>query len=104
MPEMTDDTAGSKLANSVTLTLVSRAAMIFATVIGLPVAGWMMNRAVDSVDKISSKMESIREQSLETNGNVKLIQLTQGVQTQIIADHEARVRALEGVNRAPRPN
>lgn len=101
---MTDETPGSKLVNSVTLTLVSRGAMIFATMVGLPIAGWMMNRAVDSVDQIKSKVDTIREQSLETNGNVKLIQLTQGVQTAIIADHEARVRSLEGINRTARPN
>lgn len=92
---MPDPTSGEKLANNVMLTLVARSAMIFATVIGLPVAGWMMNRAVSSVDAISRKVDTIREQSLETNGALKLIQQSQQSQGQILADHETRVRVLE---------
>lgn len=101
---MPDETPGSKFANSVGLTLIARGAMIFATVVGLPIAGWMMNRAVDAVDKMVAKVDTIKEQSLETNGTVKLIQQTQGMQTQIIADHESRVRTLENLNRMMRPN
>lgn len=96
---MTDTSPASKLAESVTLKLISRGSMIFATLVGLPVAGWMMNRAVNSVDKMSDKMEMLREQGLETNGTVKLIQQTQGTQTQLISDHEVRVRALESFSR-----
>jgi hypothetical protein len=94
------DTTGKRLADNVALTLISRGAMIFATVIGLPIAGWMMNRAVASVDRIAEKVETIRDQSFQTSGTVKLIQQNQDVQTRTIYDHETRVRVLENYNRS----
>lgn len=91
------------LVNSVALTLIARGAMILMTGVGFPIALWMMGRAVESVDKISNKVDVIREQSIETNGNVKMIQQAQVNQTQIIADHETRMRFLENYNRRPTP-
>ena len=92
--------ASEKLVNNSVLTLVARGMMIFATVVGLPIAGWMINRAVASVDSIAGKVDSMKDQASDTNGTVKLIQQTQTIQTSIIADHETRMRLLE---RVPRP-
>lgn len=94
---------GSKLVNSVALTLIARGAMILATVVGLPVAGFMLQRGVNTVDEVSQKIDTMRNQAFETNSTVKLIQQTQGMQTQIIADHEARVRTLENQGRRVTP-
>lgn len=93
------DQPGAKLVNSVILTLVARGAIIVATAVGLPAAGWMMNRAVESVDKISIKVDAIKDQSIETGGTLKLIQQSQDVQRRMIDDHEARVRVLENYSR-----
>jgi hypothetical protein len=100
LPDDTIETTGHHGPSGVILSVVARGAIIFATVIGLPVAAWMMNRAVESVDRISTKVDSLREQSLETNGTVKLIQQSQDVQNRILADHEARMRLLESYNRS----
>ena len=98
---MGDDcpSAGAKLVNSVILTLLARGAMILITVLGLPMAGWMMQRSVSSFDDISKKVDTIRDQSFETGSTVKLIQQSQESQTRLIADHELRVRTLEQFNR-----
>lgn len=96
---MTDiQTPGSKLVNNAILTIVARLAMIVAAG-SLPIAGWMVQRGVNTIDDVSKKIDTMRDQALETNGTVKLIQQTQGIQTQIIADHELRVRTLESISR-----
>ena len=94
---MAEDT-GNKLVNSVALTLFARISMIVAS-IAIPAAGWMLQRGVSSVDEVSRKIDTMKEQALDTNGTVKLIQQTQTQQTQIIADHEVRVRSLEQFSR-----
>jgi hypothetical protein len=94
-----EDRSGGRIANNIVLMLLARLAMILASVVGLPMAGWMLNRAVEAVDRLGSKVDAIREQGLETNGTVKLIQLGQDNQNRIVADHEARVRALERASR-----
>lgn len=83
-----DQTPGEKLVNSVILTLIARAVII----VGIPMASWMTIRAVTSID-------TMKDQAFETNTTVKLIQQTQTSQTQIIADHEVRIRAVESLNR-----
>lgn len=89
----------SKLANNVMLTLIARGAMILATA-SLPIAGWMLERSVATIDNMAAKIDTIRDQTIETGGAIKLIQQSQTVQGQILADHEARVRALESINRS----
>lgn len=91
-------TTTKELAENATLTMVARFAMIIATAM-LPIAaggmGWLLVRAVGSLDEVSHKADTIRDQVLETSSNVKLIQQQQTVQGAILADHEARVRLLE---------
>jgi hypothetical protein len=99
---MSEPSTSEKLVNNVALTLFARGAMVIGGIAG-PIAVWMMSHAVDVVDKIGNKVDTIREQSVETNGNVKLIQQTQVMQTQVLADHEARMRFLENFNRKPSP-
>lgn len=85
---------GAKLVNNAALTVMSRLAMILATA-ALPVAGWMVLRGINAVDDVAKKVDTIRDQTLETNGNVKLIQQTQTIQGATLADHESRMRTLE---------
>lgn len=87
--------ADSKLVDSVALTLIARGAIILATAVGLPGAFWMMNRAVNSVDTISAKIDTLRDQGTETAGAVKMIQQLQGAQSRTLDDHEARLRYAE---------
>lgn len=87
-----------KIANSVTLILISRIATILA-VGALPVAGWMIQRGISQIDVISTKIDTIKDQAFETNSTVKVIQQTQSLQTQIISDHETRMRVLENLSR-----
>lgn len=91
-----------KFANSVYFTLISRGAMIMAT-LALPIAGWMIQRGVNSVDMLTAKMDMIHDQTLDTNASIKLIQQNQESQGRLLADHEMRVRMLENINRAHGP-
>lgn len=92
-----------KIANNSVFTLITRAAMIFVA-FAVPAVGWMLQRSVNTVDQISAKVDTVKDQSTETNSTVKLIQQTQSVQSQIIADHESRVRILERLTPPPKPN
>jgi hypothetical protein len=100
--DQNDTSPGSKLVSSVALTLIARGAIILSTAVGLPAAAFMLQRGVGSIDEVGRKVDSMKEQAMETGSNVRLIQQTQTLQTQIIADHETRVRTLESLNRAMR--
>ena len=94
--------ADSKLVDNVILTLIARFAIVFASTVGLPAAFWMMNRAVNSVDVISTKIDTLRDQQLETGGALKLMQQIQTADHHTLEDHEARLRGVE--TRALRAN
>jgi hypothetical protein len=97
---MTDNpTNASKLVNSVAITLVARAAMIIGATVGLPIVGWMLQHSINIIDAMTAKIDTIQMQTYETSSTIRLLQQTQGAQAQILADHEARVRALENINR-----
>jgi hypothetical protein len=83
------------LVNNTVLTVLARLAMLGATA-ALPVAGWLLVRGVNTMDRVSDKADTIHEQLLGAASDVKLLQQTQQIQQQILADHEARVRTLEG--------
>jgi hypothetical protein len=82
------------LANNTVLAVLARLAMLGATA-ALPVAGWLLLRGIDSIDRVSTKVDVIHDQITETASNVKLLQQSQTAQQQLLADHEARVRSLE---------
>jgi hypothetical protein len=85
-------TASAKLVDSVALTLTARVAMIVA----MPVAFWMGNRLVATVDEISKKLDLMKEASIEQSLELRTQQRT-------LADHEARVRVLEAAGRVAQP-
>lgn len=89
---------GDRLVNSAILTIVARFAMVTAAG-AMPVAGWMLQRSISTVDEVSRKIDSVRDLAFETGLNVKLIQQTQTLQGAALADHETRVRQLEGRKR-----
>lgn len=104
--------AGSDdLANNAALTVIARFSMLAIAAL-LPILGavglFILNRGVSSVDQVSAKIDSVqsdisrvREQAIETNGTVKIIQQMQTVQGLTISDHETRVRILEGKTAKP---
>lgn len=93
-PPVNGNGNGVKLVNSAILTIVARFAMIIATS-ALPVVGWIALRGINTVDDIGRKIDTVRDLSLETSLNVKLIQQTQTLQGASLADHETRMRMLE---------
>lgn len=95
---MADDSRSTseKLAANVSLILISRAAMIVAT-LALPVAGWFLNRAVSTMDTINLTL-------IDASATIKLIQLTNTGHDKIISDHEGRIRTLETYARAMQPS
>ena len=90
---MASQDTGSKLVNSVILTLIARTAIILATA-ALPVVGYMMQG-------ISNKLDTLHDQSIQTNGVLELIRQSAMRRDQMIADHESRMRTLESFNRRP---
>lgn len=83
-----------RLVNNVILILLSRFAMILATA-ALPVAGWMIQRGVASVDRLGDKVDALKEQLTDTTVTIRIIQQSQQVQNSVITDHEMRMRILE---------
>ncbi|WP_316234227.1 hypothetical protein [Bradyrhizobium sp. SZCCHNR1098] len=75
------------LAHNVTLIVLARLA-ILAGGCALPIAGWIALRAIDTIDRISSKVDVIHDQ-------VTIIQAQQTSQATILADDETRTRLLE---------
>ena len=101
-----EKTASAKLVDSVALTLTARVALLVA----LPVAIWMGNRLVATVDEISKKLDLMKEASIEQSAEVRALRVesnAQRVETnaqqRILADHEARVRVLEAAGRVAQP-
>ncbi len=82
------------LADSAALTVTARLAMATSAPI-LAMIGWLLVRSVQTVDAMSAKVDDVHERILETNGNLKLVQQSQAAQALILADHEARMRAME---------
>lgn len=98
MTDVQPPNGNGKLVNSAILTIVARFAMIIAAS-AVPVAGWIATRGINTVDEISRKLDAVRDVALETGLNVKLIQQTQTLQGAALADHETRMRLLEGSRR-----
>jgi len=100
-------TTSEKIANNASITAVARLAMIAASV-ALPIlvgaAGWVITRSVDAIDKVTITIDGIKDRTLETNGNVKLIQQSLSIQGALLADHETRMRILERTVQRPNPN
>jgi hypothetical protein len=90
------DNALARAVKSETFAITARAAMVFATMVGLPIAGWMMNRVTSAIDGMNAKVDLTSEQ-------VKLLQqsINLGVNFRIdgaerqLSDHEVRIRGLE---------
>lgn len=65
-----------------------RAIVAFATLVGLPMAGYMLDRAVRSIDGVA--VESIAH-TVQLNGVTTKLDFLTGIAT----DHETRLRQLE---------
>ena len=87
-------TTTKDLADSATFTVLARIAMLVATA-ALPAVGWMLARGISGVDEIGHKVDTIQERVQETNGNMKLLQVQEALQSSVLQDHETRMRYLE---------
>ena len=77
-----EKTASAKLVDSVALTLFARVAMIIATSLILPVAIWMGNRGISTIDEISKKIDAMKEVSIEQSVEMR-------AQQRILADQQS---------------
>ena len=98
-----EKTASAKLVDSVALTLTARVAMIVATSLILPIALWMGNRGVATIDEIAKKLDVMKEASIEQSAEIRALRVETNAQQRILADHEARVRVLEAAGRVAQP-
>jgi hypothetical protein len=93
-----DKGLSEKLVDSVLLKAWSRASMIVATTILLPIGFSIGNRAISSMDQIAEKLDQIRIVQIEQSGKIEALRLQIASQQQSLSDHEARVRQLERVS------
>lgn len=104
-------TRTEQIADSVTLRIVARFAMIFASCILLPIGAYLGNRMISASDALASRVGKLTEQVAEGNASNKLIRqqmldwrAQRDVQLSghkaIIDDHESRIRVLERPTRA----
>lgn len=81
------DGLSKQLVDSVSLTLIARLAMIAATV-ALPVAGWMLKRGIDTVDRVEVGVRTLE-------GTQSVLHLKVDNLLGQFQDHETRIRVLE---------
>lgn len=86
------DNAVPKIARNEMFYFIARGCMIFATVVGMPMAGWMLSRVTGQIDKIEQSQfeQTITLRVLSATLNEKL---EGGIKT--LSDHELRIRGLE---------
>lgn len=75
-----------------------RAIIGIATLVGLPVAGWMLNRTVATIDRVS---EGVATHTLQLDHVQTTITDQLGYLKSIAADHESRIRSLERTQAPP---
>lgn len=90
------------LADNAALQLLARLSMLLVAP-AFAVVGWLMVRSVETVDTISTKLDTLTERVIETNAALRLVQQSQSAQAQVLVDHEARMRALERSAAFPPP-
>ena len=88
-----------KLANNTTLAALGRIAMLAATLIGLPVAGFMMQRIITTGDAIAAKLDDnvtatrLLQQKVDYGFDAARKE-ADTIRIQIV-DHEGRIRIIE---------
>lgn len=77
-----------------------RAIIGIATLVGLPIAGWMLNRTVATIDKVSDGVatHTLQLEHVQTTVTDQL-----GYLKSIVGDHETRLRSLERTQPSIRP-
>ena len=86
--------------NSIVI-LFARIILPVLLTIGTPVAGWLLLRAVNTVDAQSAKLDDhtqrLTEIRIEAKTARKLAETNDQRTTGILADHESRIRILEHI-------
>jgi len=72
--------------------LIARGAMVLVAGVGVPVAGWMLNRVFMSIDNVTqlSQVHTVQLDHIQTTVMDHVDYLTRAV-----GDHEQRIRTLE---------
>lgn len=81
-----------KLARNELFYFIARASTLVATFIGLPLAGWMLSRAVSQADILNSQ---VTQQNIEIRVLSATIRDRFDNDLKQLSDHELRIRALE---------
>lgn len=88
-----------KLVKNSLFTALARASMIAAVAVGLPVAGWMMQRVINAADAIGQKVDKgavqmqLLQQEVKFGFDAAKMEIT-GIRVQL-TDHEGRIRLIE---------
>ncbi|MGJ4888974.1 hypothetical protein ACQR1Y_12310 [Bradyrhizobium sp. HKCCYLRH3099] len=94
-----DKNFSEKFVDSLLLKAWSRASMIVATTILLPIGFSLGNRMISSMDQVADKIDQLRVVQIEQSAKIEALKTQIIVQQQSLADHEARVRQLERIGR-----
>lgn len=93
------DSSFQRAFDSAAFIRTSRMLMMLGTLIGLPVAGWYMQRLVASQDRMTDTVSQSSLQLKLLEQSVRLEAERRGDQLnaikEIVVDHEGRIRVLE---------
>lgn len=81
-----------KIARNELFYFVARASTLMATLIGLPIAGWMLSRAITQADLLSLQVSA---QTIELRVLTATLKEQRDQDVRQLTDHELRIRALE---------
>lgn len=81
-----------KIARNELFYFVARASTLIATLIGLPVAGWMLSRVITQADALAA---TVTQQNVEIRVLTATVNSRLDSDTKSITDHELRLRQLE---------
>lgn len=71
---------------------LARASMLFATLVALPIAGWMLNRIIAQQDLLA---HTVMDQTIALKVMSATVKDKLDANVSSLADHELRIRALE---------
>lgn len=81
-----------KIARNELFFFIARASMLFATVIGLPAAGFMLSRIINEADALTL---SVTQQNVEIRVLSATLKDRLDQDGKELTDHELRLRSLE---------
>jgi len=92
---MAENGGVQKAAENAVLKLTARIAIVLASLIGVPGAGWLITRAVSSIDDLTKAVEMVDHKVTKVEAKVGLIEQKVTDTVDAEKDHEIRLRHLE---------